>query len=84
MGIQYIPGSGFQSLSVERGFWILIVRGIPDSLSCIPDSKAQDSKFYKQKFPGFRNHSLHGATRELSKDVFASDAGQPEVDFWHS
>ena len=40
----WIPGTGFQSLSVERGFWIPIVSGIPDSLSCIPDStKAQDS-----------------------------------------
>ena len=28
---------------------------IPDSLSCIPDSKAQDSGFHKEKFPGFRN-----------------------------
>ena len=26
-------------------------RGIPDSLSCIPDSKVQDSVFHKQKFP---------------------------------
>ena len=27
---------------------------IPDSLSCIPDSKAHDSWFYKQKFRGYR------------------------------
>ena len=40
--------SGFQlldsslwSLPVELGFWIPIVCGIPDSLSCIPDYKAQ-------------------------------------------
>ena len=26
------------------------VSGIPNSLSCIPDSKAQDSGFHKQKF----------------------------------
>ena len=32
-------------LSVELGFWIPIVNGILDSLSCIPDSKAH----------GFRN-----------------------------
>ena len=31
------------------GFWIAIVGGIPDSLSCIPDSKAQDLGF-KRKF----------------------------------
>ena len=32
---------------------------IPDSLSCNPDSKAQNSCFYKQKFSAFRN-PLHG------------------------
>ena len=40
-----IPGNGFQSLSVELGLWIPIVSGIPDSLYCIPNSKAQDSRF---------------------------------------
>jgi len=44
-------GTGFQHLSVELGFWIPIVSGIPDSLSCIPDSKTPDSGFHKQKFP---------------------------------
>ncbi|CAH3168734.1 unnamed protein product, partial [Porites evermanni] len=48
-----IPGFGFQFLTVELGFLIPIVSGIPDSLSCIPDSKAKDSWFYKQNFPGF-------------------------------
>ena len=48
--------SGFQVLdssflSVELEFWIPIVSGIPDSLSCIPDSKAQGSRFHQQKFP---------------------------------
>ena len=38
---QWIPDS--RSLSVGLGFWIPIVTGIPDSLSCIPDPKAQDS-----------------------------------------
>ena len=39
-GIQVsrIPGTGYQSLSVELGFWIPIVHGILDSLSCIPDA----------------------------------------------
>ena len=32
----------------------------PDSLKCIPDSKAQGSGFHKQKFP------LHGATFSFS------------------
>ena len=42
-----IPGTGFQFLSVELEFWIPILCGIPDSLSCIPDSKAQDSGFHE-------------------------------------
>ena len=57
-----VMDSGFQSLQVELAFWILIVSGIPDCLSCIPYSKTQDSGFFsdllifcKQKFPGFRN-----------------------------
>ena len=32
--------------SVELGLKIPIVSGMPDSLSCIPDSKAQDSGFH--------------------------------------
>ena len=39
----HIPGTGFQYLSVELGFWNPVVSGIPDSLSCIPVSKTQDS-----------------------------------------
>ena len=44
----WIPDSGYwiqDFLSVRLGFWIPIVRGIPDSLSCIPgpDSKIRDS-----------------------------------------
>ena len=30
--------------------WIPFVSGIPDSLSCVPYSKAQDSTFHKQNF----------------------------------
>ena len=45
-----IPGNGFPvSLLVELGFWILIVSRIPDSLSCIPDSKTQGFGFHKQR-----------------------------------
>ena len=59
-----IPGIVFQSLSVEFGFWISIVSGPPDSLSCIPEYKAQDFGFHKQKFEfmdsGIRI-PLHGA-----------------------
>ena len=46
-----IPDTGFQYLSVELGFRIPFVSGIPDSFSCIPDSKTQDSGFHKQNFP---------------------------------
>ena len=51
----WIPGTVFQNLSLKFGFWISIVRGIPDSLSCIPDSKAQDSRFHDPNFLGFWN-----------------------------
>ena len=47
---------------MELGFWVPIVSGITDSLSCISNSKAQDSGFYKQNAPGFRN-PLHGTSR---------------------
>ena len=43
-----IPGTGFQSLSVELPFCIPIVSEILDFSSCIPDSKAQYSGFHKQ------------------------------------
>ena len=46
-----IAGTGFQFLSAELEFWIPIVSGIPDSLSYILDSKAQDSRFHQQKCP---------------------------------
>ena len=45
-------------LSLELGFWIPIASTIPDSLNCIPDSKAQDSGFYMQIFPDSRFHKL--------------------------
>ena len=56
----HVVDSGFhlldsRSFSVELGFRIRIVSGIPDSYTCIPDSKAQDSGFQMQKFPGFWN-----------------------------
>ena len=41
-------------VSVELGYWILVVSGISDPLRCISDSKAQDSGFRKQNFLGFR------------------------------
>ena len=44
-----------QGMQASLGFWIPVVNGIPDSLLCIRDSKSQDSGFYKQNFPRFRN-----------------------------
>ena len=38
---------------MKLSFWILIVSGIPDFLSCIPEFKAQESGIHKQKFPRF-------------------------------
>ena len=46
----WIVDSGSHSLSVELGFWIAIVSRIPDSPSCIPDSKAWHSRIPQTKF----------------------------------
>ena len=40
---------------MELGLWSPVVSEIPDFLSCIPDSKDQDSGLRKQKCPGFQN-----------------------------
>ena len=40
-----IPGTAFRNLFVEPGILIPILIGIPDLLSCVPDSKAQYSGF---------------------------------------
>ena len=45
---------------MERGFWISIVSGISNSLSCIPDSKVQDSRFHKQIFLGTKTFPNSG------------------------
>ena len=70
----WIPRHGFPIPSTRfqffvSGTWILdlnrIVSGIPGSLSCTPDFKAQESGIHKQKFPGFRNtDSLAWGERE--------------------
>ena len=39
-----IPGTGSQLLSVELGFWIPIVTGIPDSLSRTPIRKPRTGR----------------------------------------
>ena len=55
------------SLSVELGFRIPIVSGfIPDSLSCIQDSKAQDSGFHSKNFKCW----IQDSTRKNFPDSF--------------
>ena len=49
--VSVFTGFHCTGLWVELGFWILIVWGIPDSLNCISDSKAQDYKIPRTKFP---------------------------------
>ena len=49
----WIPGAGFQSFSVERGFWIPCLSGILEYFSSILDSKALGSGYHEQNFPGF-------------------------------
>ena len=65
-----IPGTGFQYLSVRRTW-------IPNSLSCIPDSKTQDSRFHEPNFPGFRCYDLGHVitTIRQSFGYFGSDFG---------
>ena len=49
-----ISGAAFQSLSVELGIWIPILSALTDSLSCILDSEALDSRLHKQNLPGYQ------------------------------
>ena len=82
-----------KSFSVDFGFRIPIVSGILDSYSCIPDSKAQDSRFHKQKFlrfgilqakisgipeSGFPYMGRNKAGREEGIDVFCKTPGVRE------
>ena len=47
---------------MELGFRISMVSTIPVSLSCIMDSKTQDSRFHQKKFPnsGFQKETFRG------------------------
>ena len=84
----WIPDSRYwilDSLSVELGFQIPIVSGIPDSLSCFLDSKAQDSGLHKQIFPDFGFPWLHGAISYLTQRERwrpKHKKRQPEVDIF--
>ena len=62
------------SLSMELGFWIPIISGIPDSLSCIPDSKAHDSGFHKLNLSTFFGNPIvlcvGGVKHSLKQKLF--------------
>ena len=70
--------SGFQELasnfmSVELGFWIPVVSGIPDSLSRSPDFKAKNSSNSTTKISRIQDsliwgdHSIYGGQVTRSK-----------------
>ena len=61
-GLIRIPGTGFWSLLEELGVRIPIVSGIPESLSWIPYSKAQDFRFHQKNFSqlGFHKPKFFG------------------------
>ena len=77
-----VLGSEFQSLSVELGFWIPILSGIPDSLSCIPNSKANDSRFNKHNFPGFRIPQAKMSNSWIPKSGFPFMGRKENCDFF--
>ena len=72
-----IPGTLFQYLSVELGFWIPIVSGIPDFVSCIPDSKSKilpDSGFpymwgERSDFSSLSNHKDNVSGKKLPPKI---------------
>ena len=68
---------------LDSGFF---VSGIPDSLRCIPDSKAPDSGFHKQKFPGFGSQEFRtwgekAAVTKLVNCTFFSPIQEPSFLF---
>ena len=66
----WILATGFSYLSVELGFWIPIVCGISDSLSCIPVSKTHHLGFHIQKFLGIRIPLHSRATLTFSQHQY--------------
>ena len=75
---------------MQLGFQIPNISGIPDSLSCILDSRAQDSTCYnshlpdsglnKQKFPGFFNNSdsLTSTAPDPDLEIRGGGGGHPD------
>ena len=80
----WIPASRYwipDSLSLKIGFPDSNHKWDPDSLSCIPDSKVQDSRFLKLNFPGFRNpeSEFHNPKSEFRNPE--SEFQNPESEF---
>lgn len=80
---------GFSVLDFECGLWILIVWGIPDSLNCISDSKAQYQKIPRKKFPRIPDftskHFLDSGIRiPLYMGEVSYQSGAEKVKEWDS
>ena len=81
------PGPGFQSLfswNLDSRFQSFAEFRIPDSLSCVVDSKAQDSGFHKQSFSGIPLHGAESTKNSLgmTHDVKSSWRVVPEAGFF--
>ena len=57
-----------------------MVSRIPDSLSCFPDSKARDSGFHKQKFPGLGRSGLKAPTRDAGCGMRDAGCGMGDTE----
>ena len=69
---------------MELEFWISIVSGIPDSLSCISDSKAQDSRLHKQNFSRIPKTWFWPCNTLREKSDFAQLAQKDVSELYHS
>ena len=78
----WFPGAGFQSFSVERGFWIPFLSGISEYLSSILDSKALDSGFHEQNVAEFwilqAVFLLRRAKSEFFRITFENNKNNPK------
>ena len=80
-----IPNSWYwiPVLSVEFGYWIPIVNGYLESLSCSPDYKAPDSDSISKIYPdsGIRT-PLHGANYSLQTELFLYRPPVKQSEIW--
>lgn len=69
-----VLGSNISQRNLDSGFQWLVGLIIPESLSYIPDSEAQDSRFQQQNFSGFRKpHSVKWGETFIMTNNYASD-----------